>query len=294
MVLNMPRDSNSCKDRGTAGYICETCDLLAVCVKISSGWVNVPVETCDTENGFYCNSNMKSCSNVTGPCHPLGSEGNFPCTSEGIFPDPYNCQKYHMCYFVGLTLVAASVECGGNKVFNAATKDCSLPLNDPVCDKQQFECSSAGDARPWPNNPNIFYICQVATNQNIRVLHPTLYQCGTGEIFDGYICKPEGRVTSMTTTVSYTPKTSSFLPEITGTRTMPIITSDESTNGFSSSTAATTNLPEKCLRLGLYADPKDCYSYYYCSGYNGSLKHAKCSPGSYYNTAISSCTIGSC
>ena len=273
-----PRETSTCEGRQTPGPICESCDLLSTCVKHSNGWVNIPVETCDTENGFYCNARLASCSNTTGPCHPFSSEANFPCTSHGVFPDPYDCQKYHMCYFVGPTLVSAKVDCGGDKAFSPATGQCSLDINHTVCHEKQFKCLNAGDVHAWPMSPNIFYICKATSNQDERVLYPTLYRCEDGEIFDGYYCRPA----KPNEQFPNNPITKPVDPTATGS---PVV--------ITPTTIAPT-APRVCSEAGLFADTKDCRKYYYCSAISGALKQLACPMGTFFNEATSSCAFGDC
>lgn len=271
-----PRETNTCESRKSPGPICESCDLLSTCVRHSNGWVNIPVETCDTQNGFYCNARLGGCSNATGPCHPFSFEGNFPCTSHGIFPDPYDCQKYHMCYFVGPTLVSASVDCGSDKAFNPATGQCSVTIEHAVCNQKQFNCQNAGDAHAWPMSPNIFYICKATSNQDKRVLYPTLYRCEDGELFDGYFCRAGGQNSSLSNMASSTfGFTTPALPVVTQTEKIPSAT-------------------RVCSEAGLFADTEDCRKYFYCSAINGTLKLMECPPGTYFNEGSSSCTFGDC
>ncbi|XP_067647663.1 uncharacterized protein [Eurosta solidaginis] len=269
-----PRESNTCAGRQSPGTICETCELLSTCVRHSSGWVNIPVETCDTQNGFYCNSLLGMCSNTTGPCHPFAVDGNFPCTSHGVFPDPYDCQKYHMCYLAGATLVSVTVECAGTKAFDAATGQCSLALGDVTCMNRQFQCLSAGEAHAWPTNPNIFYICKAFSNQDERVLYPTLYRCSDGEVFDGYFCR-QGIISTE------------------APLSRPITNSTDNGNGTSNS-IPTTSMESKCTEVGLNADLEDCSSYYYCSAVNGNKRHHKCPSGTHFSATIASCVFGAC
>lgn len=280
-----PRETSTCEGRQTPGPICESCDLLSTCVKHSNGWVNIPVETCDTQNGYYCNARLGSCSNATGPCHPFSFEGNFPCTSHGIFPDPYDCQKYHMCYFVGPTLVSASVDCGNDKAFNPATGQCSLTINHPVCHEKQFKCLNAGDAHPWPMSPNVFYICKATSNQDERVLYPTLYRCDDGEIFDGYFCRPAKP------NEQFPSGNSPLNPIVPSTMAPP-----PSSNGGDvvTTVAPSPGVPRVCTEAGLFADTEDCRKYYYCSAISGNLKKIECPAGTYFNEATSSCAFGSC
>ncbi|XP_061389595.1 uncharacterized protein LOC133324771 [Musca vetustissima] len=275
--LIQARETSTCEGRQSPGPICESCDLLATCVKHSTGWVNIPVETCDTQNGFYCNSVLGKCSNETGPCHPISAEGNFPCTSHGVFPDPYDCQKYHMCYFVGPTLVSASVNCGGYKAFNPATGQCSLTLQHSVCQQQQFVCDNAGDAHAWPMSPNIFYICKASTNQDERILYPSLYRCDDGEVFDGYNCRSVAPGEQMPPSL-----------EIVNKPVDPALTPAPSNPGQD------VIKPKVCSEIGLFADTEDCRRYYYCSAISGSLRQMECPAGTVFNEALSSCTLGEC
>ncbi|XP_014102993.2 uncharacterized protein [Bactrocera oleae] len=272
-----PREANTCESRQTSGNICESCELLSTCVRNSSGWMIIPIEICDTAKGYYCNSRHGMCSNSTGPCHPFAMDGNFPCTSQGIFPDPYDCQKYHMCYFAGVTLVSVTLECFGNKAFNVATGQCTATLQDPICLLPQFQCDKVGDAHAWPNSPNFFYICRALSQQDERVLYPSLYRCSDGEVFNGYACQ-QGNIQLETTT------------------TAPIaVTTVVTLNGSDTDSSSTaTPASGRCSMAGLSANPNDCTSYYYCSAVNGIQSQRKCPSGTHFSTQYASCVFGAC
>ncbi|EDV96806.1 uncharacterized protein LOC6556437 [Drosophila grimshawi] len=266
-----PRETSSCEGRQTLGPICESCELLATCVQHSNGWVNIPVESCDVANGYYCNLRLGACSNATGPCHPIGIVGNFQCTSQGIFPDPYDCQKYHMCYFVGATLVAAAVDCGNDKAFDARTGQCSMTLQSSVCTQPQYYCPKVGFVAAWPSNPNIFYVCKSTVNQNLNdtvVIYPSLHRCNDGEIFSNFVCSPGN---------------GGMLPPPVD----PVDPVDPNDNGF-------TVMPIQCEHVGLIADMDDCRKYYYCSALNGQMRHLECPAGTHYRPEQSACVLGTC
>ncbi|EDW18333.1 uncharacterized protein LOC6582149 [Drosophila mojavensis] len=275
MRIFQPRETSSCEARQTPGPICESCELLATCVQHSNGWVNIPVESCDVANGYYCNVRLGTCSNATGPCHPFGIVGNFQCTSQGIFPDPYDCQKYHMCYFVGATLVAAAVDCGNDKAFDAHTGQCSMTLESRVCTQPQYHCPRVGYVAAWPSNPNIFYVCKSTVNQNLNdsvVIYPSLHRCNDGEIFADFVCR-QGNPSHPDPSNPSNPDQ----PEIV----------DPNDDGFSV-------MPGKCAHVGLMADTHDCHKYYYCSALNGTMRHLECPAGTYYRKEQSACVLGSC
>ncbi|CAD7083291.1 unnamed protein product [Hermetia illucens] len=266
------RETNSCEDRASPGLICQSCQLLATCVQVNDKWMTVPVETCNEELGFYCNLNERGCSNLTGPCYPFGFEGNFACTTEGVFPDPYDCQKYHMCYKAGSTLVSANINCGGDRAYSASTGDCSVTVYDKICTEQQYICENAGDSGAWPGNNNIFYICKATMENDAKILYPTLYRCASGEVFNGARCVQKGGTGSVSPTVK---------PGGSG--------------GSSGSSSRPTSIPGEfiCTERGLQADPSDCRSYYFCS-LNGTARRFTCPLNSYFNLNTKSCVFGRC
>lgn len=251
------RETNTCNERSTSGLICQSCELIATCVMINGQWLTVPVEMCDVDAGFFCNLNVQGCSNETGPCHPFGFEGNFACTSEGVFPDPYDCQKYHMCYSAGSTLASANIECGSNKAFSAATGDCSLSINDTICQDKQYNCTNAGDSGSWPGNLNIFYICKATLDHGHRILYPTLYRCASGEVFDDRNCVARA--------------------DFNGSIVNPI----------------GVNAPFICKRGGLHPDPENCQSYYYCDVLMRSKRYT-CPNNAHFDAKRKSCVRGLC
>jgi len=183
---------DSCNQRQAPGFVCMDCSVLARCVYRNNGWDTIPLEYCDAGQGLYCHANEQRCSANPGPCNPGAGQGggNFICTDAGVFPDPFNCQMYHMCFPSGPNMISVNVLCGGNFAFNPITNDCSLDMTSPVCRGSQFTCNNVGDMGPWPLNPNIYYMCMASGNGGgtIRVLFPTLFRCPIGEVFRGGQC----------------------------------------------------------------------------------------------------------
>lgn len=232
-------------------------------MRIDGTWRPIPVETCNTEDGYYCNLASKGCSNRTGPCHPFGFEGNFACTSEGVFPDPYDCQKYHMCHLVGHSHISENIECGADRAFSAATGDCSLTLTDSVCNEAQYNCSNAGDSHSWPGNLNIFYVCKARYERGARILYPTLYRCSPGEIFNGRDC---------------------------------VVKHHHQHAGNNNGTVGGDSddmKPFACKTSGLFADPRNCQSYYYCDALS-RWKRYTCPSRTHFDDKVKSCMRGTC
>lgn len=251
------RETNTCSDRSTTGLICQSCEMMASCLIINGEWHTVPVERCNTKDGFYCNLGQRGCSNKTGPCMPAGFEGNFACTSEGVFPDPYDCQRYHMCYTAKSAIVSANIECGSDKAFSTTTGDCSKNINDTVCTKPQYTCLYSGDSGSWPGNRNIFYICKALVYQGQRIYFPTIYRCGPGEVFNGRDCVAS----------------SQFL---------------------SGSVGSGENMPVyQCPGIGLHQHPDDCRSYYYCDALL-RMRLYTCPTSTHFDNVRKSCVRGTC
>lgn len=154
--------------------------VLARCIQIGNTWETALLKSCDASQGLFCNEQEGDCSTTPGPCNPGGSGGAFTCTSEGIFPDPFDCRRYHTCFIVSGQLVNFNINCSAGSAFNPQMNDCSLDGNHEICRVPQFRCNAVGQMGAWPLNPNIFYICF----SNAGSLFPVMYRCGRGQIFD--------------------------------------------------------------------------------------------------------------
>lgn len=158
-------------------------------------WNSYPIKTCDIDNGFFCNLREGDCSNSTSICSDVAQ--TFTCTSEGMFPDPFNCQKYHMCVLFNEVYALESRTCPGITAYSAASGDCSATITDVVCTDVQFSCENVGDTGAWPGNSNIFYIC-VHTNGQY---HPQLHRCTPGYYFENGTCVNSTPTTTIITDI---------------------------------------------------------------------------------------------
>ncbi|XP_030385761.1 uncharacterized protein LOC115632670 [Scaptodrosophila lebanonensis] len=184
--------ANSCLRRQSPGPLCETCELMSLCVKNSNGWFGIPLVSCDVKNGYYCNARLGVCSKDLGPCHPLATADNFKSNLPGIFPDPYDCQRYYLCYYEGSTLTCVIANCDVSKAFDASTGQCSVSPQSAACTQKQFECPYVGHIAAWPTNPNIYYVCKATVKQNINdtiIIYPLLQRCSDGQIFVDSFCR---------------------------------------------------------------------------------------------------------
>lgn len=255
-------DSGSCAERQSAGYICVGCDLLGLCINRNGNWETIIVDTCDTLNGHVCNAVVGACTNVTGPCNP--NLGAFICTSPGIFPDPFDCQVYHVCFHSGNNLISMDLECSDKTAFNPQTGDCSLEATPEFCNVYAWTCERPGDMGPWRMNANIFYICIAADSPSGRVLFPQLYRCPALQIFDGEQCVSVDGTTATTGTTAVT------------------TTSTTSSGG-----------EFRCPGPGLYQDTGSCRHYYYCDT-SLQAQRVQCPEGSRFDPGASACVLGDC
>lgn len=247
-------ETNLCQERQMTGFVCHAnCKTVAWCMNTGGRWETIVTETCG-ENEF-CNQLNGTCSSEIGSCSSNSEYVNFSCKSEGLFPDPYNCHKYYLCYKPqgNRQVVAVHLNCPAGTTFNVQTSDC-LVTDDSVC-SPQFECSRPGEMHPWPFNDNIFYICIKQENG----LYPSLTRCEKGYVFRNGACvKDDGS------------------GKIPGDDVM----------------STTTRRPDICEKAMRYPDDKDCHRYYYCSGPGAKVMHYVCPIGSYYK--VNNCVLGDC
>lgn len=248
-------ETNLCQERKVTGFVCHAnCKTVAWCMNTGDKWDTIITETCGEDE--FCNQLTGTCSKEISSCNNNSDDVNFACKTEGLFPDPFNCHKYYLCYKPqgNRQVVAVKLNCPNGYAFNVHTSDCSLTDDDIVC-SQQFECARAGEMHAWPMNDNIFYICVKQENG----LYPSLARCEKGYVFKHTACvKDDG---------------SEIRPG------EPVMTS-------------TTLRPDVCLKSMRYPDDRDCHRYYYCAGPGEKALHYQCPIGSYYK--INNCVLGNC
>jgi len=143
------------------GLMCKSCEELVFCAVDQSGeWTQRPVQTCPAETacrGTSCISeeNVPECSSL--------SKVEFPCSTVGVFPNPGDCKKYHMCYPDGAAVKHAVVDCENSDHYgyNPKTTFCDkkLPTNGYCTGFQVPKCEKLGDNGPVPLNPTLYYMC---------------------------------------------------------------------------------------------------------------------------------------
>lgn len=251
-------ETNLCQERKISGFVCHAnCKTVAFCLNTGDRWETIITETCGEEE--FCNQVSGTCSKEKGSCNNNGDDVNFSCKTEGLFPDPYDCHKYYLCYKPAgnRQLVAVNINCPPETAFNVEKGDCSLAAENDVC-TQQFECSKPGEMHAWPNNDNIFYICI----RQESGLYPSLSRCEKGYVFRNGACIKDTDEPGTTTTVR---------PQ------EPTITTPVS------------DIPV-CVRSSRIPDVNDCRKYFYCSGADAQPILYQCPAGTRYKN--NNCVLG--
>lgn len=167
------------------GLQCKNCSTLVRCIEEEegSGFVEVVIETCKTADGEYCYKD-RGCSKEFNACCNAPPY-TFKCNALGMFPDPYDCTKYHICTKSAGKLVDNVAYCSGQYGYNMITTYCDkklaagqcpdyLPV--PLCEKE----SETGALE----NKSIWYMCVKQGNYIV----PELHLCPHGECYNGEIC----------------------------------------------------------------------------------------------------------
>ncbi|XP_049828112.1 uncharacterized protein LOC126267187 [Schistocerca gregaria] len=165
-----------------AKVICSTdCKQVMVCLgNTTGGYTPSVVATCPTTGSTRCSAEQAACvAQEDSECHPPVAASRFPCNSVGSFPDPYDCQTYHICTAAGG--VSQTATCSGTTAYNPLRADCSLSTSYLVCTRGPIKpCSQLGQVGVVPENQAIYYIC----TQNGDEIFPEMYRCTGNEIFD--------------------------------------------------------------------------------------------------------------
>ncbi|KAK4873869.1 hypothetical protein RN001_013229 [Aquatica leii] len=162
------------------GYACKNCHEVVLCVQNGSNFTAVPVETCDGIS--TCNNG--TCSTKPNPKCNDSNLTNFVCQTGGMYPDVYDCKKFHYCikdrtkgnynHFTEM--------CGCGYSYNMKTMFCDIPLNNNHTCKGSFPkatCDLPGETGYLPENPALYYICRQHP-RNADLIYPFLYACENG------------------------------------------------------------------------------------------------------------------
>ncbi|CAH0578983.1 unnamed protein product [Chrysodeixis includens] len=175
-----------------AGVACQNCSLAVSCVPLPVGWLKVPLEECS--EGYTCNAHLGKCSKKAVPeCSTAAVEFEHTCEQVGIFPDAYDCRKFHLCSPPdglpdGRPADHREALCPRHYGYNPHTAQCSIKLENSQCSKTPVpKCKTVGQHGVLALSNNHYYVC---LNKN-GDLHPQIFICPHGWHFWNDFCQPE-------------------------------------------------------------------------------------------------------
>ncbi|KAE8747955.1 hypothetical protein FOCC_FOCC005345, partial [Frankliniella occidentalis] len=78
--------------------VCAGCYVRTVCARLGNGIVPVSNVTCGEEAPYCVSGTCRPDLPADSTCAPIPApESKFQCYSDGYFPDPSSCNRYHLC-----------------------------------------------------------------------------------------------------------------------------------------------------------------------------------------------------
>ncbi|KAH8274931.1 hypothetical protein KR018_001298, partial [Drosophila ironensis] len=173
---------NPCQNVRLAGFVCLNCTTLGYCIHDASGqWQTVSMLGCQSEHNFFCSDDGTFGCTWQSRCQ-VPQRGPFSCQQPGLFPDPYDCRKYHECSELN---VDTPRQCVNGAGYSTLTENCVLPRESEQCATPQFSCSRSGQIGGWPGDSRFYYICM---NDTPTSFYPVMMKCHDGFVFQNYGC----------------------------------------------------------------------------------------------------------
>lgn len=170
------------------GMMCKSCEKLVMCIESEGKYEEMDLQTCSEEQTCLNNE----CSEDPNPLCPTGAQESFKCRATGMFPDPYNCNIYHICIQKSDQVTPNdqdtqfAMKCDDGYGYDPVSTYCKNPLKNGVCpDKLPVPvCKELGQSGALIN-PSIYYICIFGSSGTFV---PELYLCPHGKKFIGGRC----------------------------------------------------------------------------------------------------------
>lgn len=183
-LLHKVIDSSSCTKPGP---ICGSCESVFECIQIGAGFIIEQLYNCPA--GTTCLESTATCTAAgNNPLCDDNSAGyNFICRQVGVFPDAFNCQKYHICVPLANseTVAPESIprNCHEGFYYDPKTTLCRYKLtNDTNCSVVVPHCNSVGEAGLVPHNPALYYICLRSADG--ATYSPQMFACLDNTVYD--------------------------------------------------------------------------------------------------------------
>lgn len=107
----------------------------------------------------------------------------------GSFPDPYDCNSYHVCSESNGNLISTKRKCPDERAYDSLTATCRFKSNHEVCRKSPVPpCENTLQTEAIKQNPNMYFVC-VMKNEG---LEHVFYKCPAGHEFHKNVCSDVG------------------------------------------------------------------------------------------------------
>ncbi|KAF5308068.1 hypothetical protein FQR65_LT06443 [Abscondita terminalis] len=177
-------DLNEVCSNSNDGFICDGCYTVKYCMKDENNqWVTEFIGNCPTREVCKDGDCM-----ISNSC-PFPDYVEFQCLTTGIFPDPSDCMKYHIC----IVDTAAGIDyhkeltCVGKYQYNPLTTVCSTKLPTDGCTEPNVPpCARLFETGRIPGNPSLYYECRNYTNgaDITEFLYPYQKRCDNGKRYN--------------------------------------------------------------------------------------------------------------
>ncbi|RZC39644.1 hypothetical protein BDFB_007923 [Asbolus verrucosus] len=193
LALNLTVEpAKNCTD---VGPFCETCSSLVACMQQGDVFTKAKIGMCSPPE--KCVQGV--CTEDPEPfCDGIASLP-FVCSTVGIFPDPFYCNKFVLCVADSQGNMKPYLnQCDEGYGYDVATDMCSIKLVNKDCTPGIYPvplCKEAGQSAALVKKPSVYYLCQQRQvkidAKETTVLYPMLAECPHGETYDNYACKPK-------------------------------------------------------------------------------------------------------
>ncbi|XP_039435160.1 uncharacterized protein LOC120417272 [Culex pipiens pallens] len=182
------RPSTALADPGIERETCDGTNKLTVCNNCTHITVCVGSRTPRQCPGThpYCNSLEGGDGCLAVPDTNFNdcalSQVGLRCTSVGVFPDPWRCDRYHHCMTDSGT--SDVYTCPQGYVFNLDTAHCVQRVNGSC---STVVCSRKSVLIPYGDSKQFYAYCDYTADRN----NPTIlmFKCPIGALFNGVNCE---------------------------------------------------------------------------------------------------------
>lgn len=177
-----------CNSTGDGNNTCLSCTSAPVCINSFEGSVLFGSYICGDQDPKTPHCNKGVCTAERDEtCTSEQPTSSFVCTSNGYFPDPDDCQKFHFC----VKSKATDFSCSDNYVYSHQRNSCVRKILSSDCAVIKCKYSVPLEYVAYPKDSSVYGLC-------LRGYPTVVFKCDEGEQFDTkksnciFVCKKEG------------------------------------------------------------------------------------------------------